>query len=125
MDAATVAAVATVLLTGLTALYVMYTHRLVKETRAARLPTVYVDLEFDGRNEVKFVVGNGGPAPAFGIRLGVIDAIPWRNPHKNDGLEALPAIREGISFLAPGRVFKYHVGLIDWDRVNGPDSGSV
>lgn len=128
MDAATVAAVAsataTVLLVGLTAFYVVFTQRLVKETRAARLPTVYVDLEFAGV-EAKFVVGNSGPAPAFGIRFGVIDAIPWREQRKGDGLEALPAVRDGISYLAPGRVLKYHVGLIDWDRVNGPYSGSA
>jgi hypothetical protein len=110
---ATASAVATVLLTGLTAWYVRLTHALVKEAQSAKLPNVFIDLEFDSY-KVKFVIGNTGVSPALNVRLDIEDSIPWRKLGEHPtGLSSLAIVKSGLKYLAPGRTLKFSAGYAD------------
>lgn len=110
---ATASAVATVLLTVLTAWYVRLTHALVKEAQSAKLPNVFVDLEFDSY-QVKFVIGNTGASPALNVHLDIEDSIPWREIGKHPtGLSSLAVVKSGLKYLAPGRTLKFIAGYAD------------
>jgi len=123
---ATVAtAVATIVLASLTGKYVRLTNALVEEAKSSRLPNVYVDLELDSF-DVKLVIGNSGNAPAVDITFDVTDSVPWR--HLGDrptGLAALPVISKGITYLAPGRVLKFHAGIVSHDDKFFADGSEV
>lgn len=108
-------AIATVILAVLTAKYVRLTNSLVDEAKTAKLPNVYVDLEIDDF-DVKLVIGNSGQSAAQDIRFEVKDAVPWRKMgDHHTGVAALAPIRDGLSYLAPGRVLKYHAGVAGAD----------
>lgn len=106
-------AIATVILAGLTAWYVRLTHALVKEAESAKLPNVFVDLEFDSY-QVKFVVGNTGVSPALNVHLDIDDSIPWRKIGEHPtGLSSLAIVKNGLKYLAPGRTLKFSAGFAD------------
>ena len=109
----TASALATVVLVVLTGKYVRLTHALVEETRSAKFPNVFVDIEFDS-SRVKFIVGNAGTSSAVNVSFSIKDSVPWRQlgEHRT-GLSALPIVQDGISYLAPGRVLKFEAGYID------------
>jgi hypothetical protein len=111
----TVSAAATVLLAVLTARYVKLTHALVDETRSAKFPNVFVDIEID-LSSVKFIVGNAGSSGALDIRLAVTDSVPWLGIGKRPtGIASLPIVQNGISYLAPGRILKFRAGHVKPD----------
>jgi len=106
-------ALATVVLTGLTAWYVRLTHALVQEAKATKRPNVFVDLEFDG-NGGKFLIGNSGASPAFNLRIAVEDSIPWRKlGDVSTGIGSLKIVESGLKYLAPGRTLKFFAGTIE------------
>jgi hypothetical protein len=108
-------AVATVVLAVLTGRYVKLTHALVEETRVAKYPNVFIDLEFE-RSQVKLSVGNSGSGPAKNVRFDVVDRVPWRKMQGYaQGLSELSVVKNGISYLAPGRTLKFIAGLVDRD----------
>ena len=108
----TASAVATVLLTALTAWYVRLTHTLVQEAKSAKLPNVFVDLEFDSI-DVKFIIGNTGSSPALNVRLDVRDSIPWDKIGDHPtGFSSLAIVKSGLTYLAPGRTLKFNVGYV-------------
>ncbi|MDV6343145.1 zinc ribbon domain-containing protein [Nitrosomonas sp. Is37] len=112
---AVASAVATIVLVGLTGKYVKLTHSLVEESRQAKYPNVFVDIEFDGI-DVKFLVGNSGTTPALDIRFDVKDQVPWRKiGDRASGITAITAVQKGISYLAPGRTLKFSAGYVDHD----------
>lgn len=111
----TATAVATVILAFLTGKYVKLTHAMVEETQSAKFPNVFVDIEFDSFH-VKFIVGNAGSSPALDVRFDVQDSVPWQRSDKYPtGLTSLAIVQHGISYLAPGRVLKFHAGYIQRD----------
>jgi len=116
-----VTTVATVALAILTWRYVVFTQRLVNETRAARQPTVFADLELS-EHSLTFVVGNAGQTPAYDIRLQVTEVVPWfyTPSDDEDRIGTLPAVTDGIAHLAPGRVLKFSAGMIDWHKIEDP-----
>lgn len=106
-------AIATVVLAVLTGRYVRLTHALVEEARVAKYPNVFIDLEFEW-SEVKLSIGNSGNAPAKSIRFEIVDRVPWRKMQGYAaGLEDLSVVKNGISYLAPGRTLKFVAGLVD------------
>jgi hypothetical protein len=106
-------ATATVILAVLTAWYVRLTHTLVKEAKSAKLPNVFVDLEFDSF-QVKFVIGNTGTSPALDVHLDIEDSIPWRKIGEHPtGLSSLAIVKNGLKYLAPGRTLKFSAGFAD------------
>jgi hypothetical protein len=116
--------VETVLITGATLLLVVYTGRYVKltnklaaEAEARSYPSVYVDVELEGNDEVLFLIGNAGPTPAHDIRLQVSDNVAW-DGLLEETLANMPVFQNGLSYLAPGRKIRYRVGLFDWEGVN-------
>jgi hypothetical protein len=106
-------ALATVVLVFLTYRYVRLTSALVEEARASRVPTVFLDIELG--DLPKLVIGNVGTAPAFKLRFEVLADVPWRSMGKGhvSGIKALAPIKQGISYLAPGRILKFFPGDID------------
>jgi hypothetical protein len=114
-----VVAVANILLVLLTGVYAYLTRQMVLQMRASRDPSVFVDLEFPelmGR----VAIGNTGQTPAKNIRFKIDDNVPWLgDADKPRGLQAISALATGVSFLPPGRVLKYYVGMPDWKKA-GP-----
>jgi hypothetical protein len=111
--AAIVSAATTIVLACLTGWYVRLTGRMVSEMRAARQPIVFLDLEIRDNVNVILIIGNSGDAPARHIRFDVDDGIPWS--HKPWFAPAeLPALRDGIPYLAPGRTLRFGLGPLDW-----------
>lgn len=107
---------ATIVLAMLTAWYVRLTYHILQEARAAKEPNVWVDLELTNYS-VKLVVGNTGASPARNIKLSVQDNIYWRSyAETKTSLADLVIVKDGISYLAPGRALKFEAGLIDRDK---------
>ena len=109
---AIVSALATIILAFLTWRYVRLTNHILSETRASRGPNIYVDLELTPYS-IMLIVGNSGLSPAHNIHFTVSDNIPWREVSHHSGLKTLGIIKEGITYLAPGRILKYIAGYID------------
>jgi hypothetical protein len=86
---------------------------MLAEMRASRQPSVFVDLELDSDSHVVLIVGNHGKAPARTIRFDLDDRIPWDSEQGPRPLQ-LPAFRDGIPYLAPGRTLRFHLGHLDW-----------
>lgn len=133
MDAAAVvsivgaiaSAVATIVLAFLTARYVRLTKALVDEARSTKQPNVYADVEFDDY-DVRFVVGNSGPAPAIDVRIDVTDSIPWKKRGEfQQGFANVAPVKNGIAYLAPGRVLKYMVGIAEADSAFFAEGSAV
>jgi hypothetical protein len=117
----TIVAIANILLVGLTAVYAYLTRQMVLQMRASREPSVFVDLEFP-ESMARVSVGNTGLTPAKNIRFRIDDKVPWLGEQdKPRGLLAVNALKTGVSFLPPGRVLKYYVGMPDWKRA-GPEA---
>jgi hypothetical protein len=74
---------------------------------------VFLDLEVDANSQVILVVGNQGDAPARTIRFVLEDRIPWSSEKDRRPLD-LPAFRDGIPYLAPKRILRFHLGHLDW-----------
>lgn len=107
-----VTATATVVLAALTARYVRLTNALVEEARAAKEPNVFVDLELTPWGP-KLLIGNSGNSPARDVTFSVMDNIPWKTIEgRRTSLAELPVLKNGISYLAPGRILKYDAGLL-------------
>jgi predicted nucleic acid-binding Zn ribbon protein len=105
---------ANVLLVVLTAAYVLLTRQTVLEMKASREPSVYVDLEFPDM-EVRAAIGNSGQSAALNIKFRVEDGVPWLGQKGfPKGLLSLEPIRDGISYLPPGRTLKYMLNMVDW-----------
>jgi len=87
---------------------------MLKETKAAKQPIVYVDLELSSNGQVKFIIGNSGVSPATNIQFRITDTIPWQEVFSKNTpeLSQISPIKNGISYLAPKRVLKYTAGYI-------------
>jgi hypothetical protein len=132
-----VTGVATVVLAILTWKYVRLTGRLVEETRAARAPGVVVDIEFDDIM-ARLVVANRGSSAAHNLRIKVSERnIVWTQHPQDPRFADLSPIKNGVSFLPPGRTLSYLVyaldvrktleskesGVVDFDVTYQDDSG--
>jgi hypothetical protein len=109
---AIVSALATIILAFLTWRYVRLTNHILNETRASRGPNIYVDMELTDF-QITFIVGNSGLSPAHKVRFTVSDSILWRKNEHHEGFKSLSVIKNGITYLAPGRILKYVAGYID------------
>src|SRR5687768_3544752 len=101
--ATAVAAIATSVAAWYTAKSANRNADMVAEMRAARQPSVFIDLEIAQASQVVVLVGNSGDAPARAIRFDIDDKIPWED-ERDIRPGQLPAFRDGIPYLAPGRV---------------------
>lgn len=116
----TITAIATIVLAWMTYRYVKLTNHMLAETRALRGPTIYVDLEMDVFLVI-LIIGNSGSGPAHNISFNVKESIPWRESKNLIGISNLSPIKEGVSYLAPGRILKYNAGYLDWDKLKELD----
>lgn len=125
VDASVVTAIATIVLAVLTGFYVRLTYALVKEAKLAKFPNVYVDIEI--RDEyISFIVGNAGSTPARNIRFKVKDNFPWHGTKGfESGIESISAVKDGISYLAPGRILKYDAGFISRDPSSFTEGNNI
>jgi hypothetical protein len=109
-----IAGVSNVALAILTAAYVVLTRQMVGQMKAAREPSVFVDFEFLDR-VTRLVIGNSSDSPALNIRFSANETIPWQQAE--EGLAHIDAVRNGLPFLAPRRMLKFHAGYVDWTRL--------
>jgi hypothetical protein len=73
---------------------------------------VAIDLELPDAG-LCFVVTNRGQSPARNVRFSVKEDLTWLSPEPGKkGLSSLDVIREGISYLRPGRTMKYYAGTV-------------
>lgn len=120
---ALVTAAATIALTLLTARYVRLTGSMLEEARTSRGPNLYVDLEVNYQDEVKLIVGNSGQSPAHRITFHVIDPLHWSQiQHCKAGFNSVDVVRDGVSYIAPGRALKYEVGILTREDVKADNS---
>jgi hypothetical protein len=111
-----VAGISNVALAGLTTAYVILTRQMVRQMKAAREPSVFVDIESSGE-EVRLVIGNSSDSPALNLRFAINENIPWREDDVRKGFQSIDVVRDGLPFLAPRRVLKFYVGSVDWDGI--------
>jgi hypothetical protein len=110
---AVAAAIATIVLAFLTARYVRLTSKLVEETRAARAPGVVVDIEFD-EIIARLVVANRGASPAHNLKINVSERnLVWSQTPGEPKFSDLSPVKNGVSFLPPGRTLRYLVYALD------------
>jgi hypothetical protein len=95
-----------------TAIYVWLTYHILREMRSAREPAVFIDIELRNEIEIMLVVGNTGVRPARNITFTINHDLKWLTEGSN--LSELPAFREGIPYLAPGRILRFLAGVVDW-----------
>jgi hypothetical protein len=110
-----IAGVSNVALAILTAAYVVLTRQMVRQMKAAREPSVFADFEFLDR-VTRLVIGNSSDSPALNIRFSVNETIPWQQ--EQEDLGHIDAVRDGLPFLAPRRMLKFHAGYVDWARLD-------
>ena len=109
-----VVSIATVVLAWLTARYVRLTARIVEESHRSREPAVTVDFEMPDHS-LRLVIENHGLSPAKNTQIEVLKDVGWLSMGKGQtGLVAAGPIREGVSYLTPGRKLKYYLGFPQW-----------
>src|SRR3989339_1026489 len=107
-----ITAITTILLTILTGIYVLLTHLLVKGMQKSREPFVAIDMELPDLR-LRFIVSNMGQSPARNIRFVIAHDLTWLDiGGKKYGIGSIPAIKNGISTLAPGKSLKFHGGVL-------------
>jgi hypothetical protein len=111
-----VVAVATVVLVWLTSKYVRLTKQMVDDMKRTREPSITVDFELVD-HAVRLAVSNTGLSSAKDIKFRVKRDIDWlRVNGETGGIGELELMERGISYLAPGRTFKYHAGYPNRQR---------
>lgn len=104
-----VVAAATVVLVGLTYRYVRLTQGLLEEARAAKEPSVTLDLEFPDRFG-RVAIGNSGGGSAHAVRFSVTEDVTGLGLHpRQGGLRELPVIINGVSYLKPGQTLRFPI----------------
>lgn len=115
-NAGAITAMASVLLSVLTGVYVLSTFKLVSQGRRLNTAIVFMDIEIQGA-DVVLVVGNTGKHPARNIRFSIIrDDLPWVTEYSPYALGELEFLSSGIETLAPQRRLKYWAGEIDPEK---------
>jgi len=118
--AAGVAAGTTIWLAYLTARYVTLTQSMLSAMREVREPAVEIDVEFEDDFLLLVVVNRGG-TPAADVRIQIASPLRWLDA-EGAHLTRLPAFRDGIDFLAPGRALKFHGGHVNWKLMTAAES---
>ena len=125
VEASLIAAVATLVAT---LAYMIFTGWLTWETRRMRQaqsePRVSVQLEPDSKHRgYDLVIRNEGQGPAKKVRFKFEgDSSYFRNSWVGNApppVDELPAIRDGLAYLATGQVLKYPIGVVtkeEFDR---------
>lgn len=99
-----------IVLTAVTAMYVILTRKMLKEMQKAREPFVVIDVELPDPT-LRLIVSNLGQSPARDIHFSVVKDLPFRSlGNKDSGIKEMPVMKTGISSLAPGRRLKFVVG---------------
>ena len=94
--------------------YVRLTARIVEESQRSREPAVTVDFEMPDHS-LRLVIENHGLSPAKNTQIEVLKDVGWLSMGKGQtGLVAAGPIREGVSYLTPGRKLKYYLGFPQW-----------
>lgn len=102
--------VVNVVLTAVTATYVVLTRKMLKEMQKAREPFVVVDVELPDPM-LRLIISNLGQSPARDIHFSVLKDLPSLSlENKDSGIKEMPVMKTGISSLAPGRSLKFIVG---------------
>lgn len=124
LSATVVTAAATITLAALTRRYVVLTGRMVDAILTSKDPAVYVELGIrSGGPELILMLGNAGPTAAHNLSFTVTDSIAWA-AGGHDGPDTIPALKEGIAYLAPGRTLNYGLGFFAWPE-KGADTGRL
>lgn len=99
-----------IILTAVTAMYVILTRKMLKEMQKAKEPFVAIDVELPDPT-LRLIVSNLGQSPAREICFSVLKDLPSLSvKNKNSGIKELPVMKTGISSLAPGRSLKFIAG---------------
>jgi len=106
-----VTAITTLVSTAFTAIYVILTSRMLREVRKAKEPFVTIDMELPD-SMLRLIVVNLGQSPARNIRFAIEHDIQWLSIYNSNGIASIPAIRNGISALAPGRSLRFNAGVV-------------
>jgi hypothetical protein len=113
--------VATVVLAVLTFKYVRLTQMMVQEMKRSREPLVNVDFEMPDHT-LRLVISNSGLSPAKNVRFRVTQDAKWiRDERGQHGLSEFPPIKNGISYLVPGRKLKFYLESPNWKTVANKD----
>ena len=116
-----VIAFATVVLAILTRKYVYLTRSLMEETKRSREPLVAVDFEIPSHGRLSLIIANYGQSPAKNIQITVLKDVDCTQNQPSapyTSLATLDPVKNGISYLTPGRKLKYTgiMGLEILDR---------
>ena len=104
-------AAATIVLARYTYKYVRLAKLLLEDSRESKEPIVYIDFEIP-ESVMRFTIGNSGRSAAVDIRITIEKDIPWlRFFNDQSGVGAIPVVKTGVSYLAPGRTLKYGAGV--------------
>lgn len=105
-----VSVIVNIVLTAVTAMYVILTRKMLKEMQRAKEPFVVIDVELPDPT-LRLIVSNLGQSPARDIHFSVLKDIPsLSSENSGSGIKELPVMKTGISSLAPGRSLKFIVG---------------
>ena len=116
-----VVTVATVVLAGLTFMYVRLTKHMVDDMKRSKEPAINVDFELVDRG-LRIVIINSGLSSAKNIQFEVKKDISWiMNQGGLMGVSNVAPIENGVSYLVPGRTFKYRVGIPRWKEAKDDD----
>jgi hypothetical protein len=108
-----VVCIATVVLVWLTSKYVRLTKHMADEMTRSREPAINVDFEYPKLIYLTLVISNAGQSAAKDVRFHVEKDLACLHGQKDgEGISSLNPIRNGISYLTPGRKLKYHAGFL-------------
>lgn len=105
-----VSVIVNIVLTVVTATYVVLTRKMLKEMQKAREPFVVVAVELPDPM-LRLIISNPGQSPARDIHFSVLKDFPSLSLENKDfGIKEMPVMKTGISSLAPGRSLKFIMG---------------
>ncbi len=99
-----------------------FARKTVREMQEAREPSVYLEIELPSQHST-IVVGNYGLSPALNVQFEVDDKAPWHPMLvAPKSLSQSDVVRNGISFLGPGRTLRYIGGNMDWQKLTAENA---
>ncbi|OHE10897.1 MAG: hypothetical protein A2513_00995 [Sulfurimonas sp. RIFOXYD12_FULL_33_39] len=117
-----ITAIATVILAVITTWYVILTHKMLEETKKADGAKIYLDLEIY-QNTLELNIGNTGKTSATDIKINLKENLELREKCNNlDKIKELFPIKNGISYLAPDRLFKFDIKGFDNSKIDENNS---
>ncbi|MDD2857216.1 MAG: hypothetical protein PHU75_00925 [Candidatus Nanopelagicales bacterium] len=114
--------ISSLVLVFITGWYALLTRNMARSALESRRPYAFIDFRAEGTGRAELVIGNDGERAAQGI---TITATVVGSAELAAEVQAVTGIANGVSYLAPGRRYRYQVLLPREEVFDRPDGDHV